>query len=143
MDAYDGGVVVLDAAPFELEGAAGGVQAEEAELADGVLHAVGAGGGADVAAALVEAVDSVGAITAGGGDGDVVVSKVGGGVVYGGEEGVEVGLEGGAGRVLELGAAAVDEGVGGGRGRTSEEEEVEEEEEEEEGELARHVFVLV
>lgn len=101
-----------------------------------------AGGGADVAAALVEAEDAVGAFTAGGGDGDVVVSKVGGGVVDGGEEGVEVDLQGGAGRVLELGAAAVDEGVGGGRGRIGEGKDVVEEEEEE-GEGALHVLVLV
>lgn len=76
LDAEEGGVVVLDVAALELDGAAAVLGAEDAGACDGACDAGGAVGHGEVAAALVETVDDV--LGAGADDGVVVVGGVGG-----------------------------------------------------------------
>lgn len=64
-------------------------------------------------------------------EGEAVVGGLGGGGDGGVEEGVEVGFEGGARLEFSLGAAGVDEDVGGGAAEVVGEEREEEEEERE------------
>lgn len=131
LDPKERSIIVLDEAAVELQGAAGRAETESSEPAHRSCHAPGAVIGAEVPPALEEAVGGVLRGRAGRGDGEVGVGGELGGVDEGAEDGVEVGLVGGARGELDLRASPEDEGVGGGRGCRGEEEKPETGEEEE------------
>ncbi|RRT44540.1 hypothetical protein B296_00047400 [Ensete ventricosum] len=125
-------VAVPHEAAVQLQRGREGAGADQAELADRTLHAGGAVAGAQVVPALVEAVSGhAGGRTGVVAGGVAVVGRQRRPGDEGGEEGVEVVLEGGDGIVLVRRAAGVDEGgsFGGllGGARQEEESPVEEE----------------
>lgn len=107
-------IIVLDETPLELQRAAGGVDAEHPELTHRPPHAVPAIRAAQIAAALVKAVNNV--ALGGAGDGYLKVVEVGGvrRVDKRREDRVDVGLVGRPGAELHLRAAAVDESIDDG-----------------------------